>query len=65
MFASIRSKDAYHTIKLSDSGKPYWGILPYFSSASYVYQRIPMGLGVSPSIRQSYINAILSIIPDR
>ena len=31
-------KDTYHTIKLLDSSKPYCGILPYFGSASYVYQ---------------------------
>ena len=41
-------KDTYHTIKLLDNYKPYYGILPYFGSANYVYQRKPMGLSVSP-----------------
>ena len=36
------------------------GILPYFGSTSYLYQRIPLGLNISPSIWQSYINAILN-----
>ena len=31
----------------------------YFGSTSYLYQRMPMGLNKSPSIWQSYINAIL------
>ena len=33
--------------------------LPYFRSASYIYQRMPLGLNISPSIWQSYINVIL------
>ena len=55
-------KDAYHTIKLSENSKPYCGTLPYFDSASYAYQRMPMGLSASPAICQSYINAILSMV---
>ena len=34
-------KDAYHTIQLSYSSKPYCGILPYFIPGSYVYQKCP------------------------
>ena len=37
----------------------YCGILSYFGSVSYLYQRTPIGLNISPSIWQSYINAIL------
>ena len=58
-------KDVHHTIKLSENSKPYCCILPYFDSDSYVYQRMPMGLSTSPAIWQSYINAILSSIPDK
>ena len=32
-------KDAYYTIKLSESCKSYCDILPYFDSASYIYQK--------------------------
>ena len=42
-------KSAYHTIKLSENSKPYCGILPYFGSASYVYQRMPNGTECKPS----------------
>ena len=47
-------KDAFHLLRLSKNSKRYCGILPYFASPSYLYQRMPMGLNISPSIRQSY-----------
>ena len=43
-------KDAFNSLKLSENSKRYCGILPYFSSPSYLYQRMPMGLNISPSI---------------
>ena len=43
-------KDAFHSIRLSENLKRYCGILPYFGSASYLYQRMPMGLNILPSI---------------
>ena len=43
----------------------YCGILPYFGSSSYLYQRMPMGLNISPSIWQSYINAILNCLQSK
>ena len=55
-------KDAFCSIWLSEDSKSYCGILPYFGSASYLYQRMPMGLNISPSIWQSYINAILECL---
>ena len=53
-------KDAFHSLRLSEKSQKYCGILPYFGSASYLYQRMPMGLNVSPPIWQTYINAILN-----
>ena len=58
-------KDAFHSLRLSDNAKKYCGILPYFGSTSYLYQRMPMGLNISPSIWQSYINAILDCFQSR
>ena len=58
-------KDAFHSLRLSENSKKYCGILPYFGSASYLYQRMPMGLNISPSIWQSYINAILDCLPSQ
>ena len=58
-------KDAFHSLRLSEDSKRYCVILPYFGSASYIYQRMPMGLNISPSIWQSYINAILDCLQSR
>ena len=43
-------KDAFHSLRLTESSKIYCGILPYFGSASYLYQRMPMGLNISPAV---------------
>ena len=58
-------KDAFHSLRLSETSKRYCGILPYFGSTSYLYQRMPMGLNISPSIWQSYIKAILDCSQSR
>ena len=58
-------KDAFHSLRLTENSKKFCGILPYFGSPSYLYQRMPMGLNISPAIWQSYINAILSCLQSR
>ena len=58
-------KDAFHSLQLSEKSQKYCGILLYFSSASYLYQRMPMGLNVSPPIWQMYINTILNSLQSR
>ena len=58
-------KDAFHSLRLSENSKRYCGILPYFSSPSNLYQRMPMGLNIPPSLWQSSINAILDCLQSR
>ena len=58
-------KDTFHSLQLSEDSKRYCGIFPYFGSALYLYQRMPTGLSISPSIWQSYINAILECLQSR
>ena len=58
-------KDVFHSLKLSEHSKNYCRILPYFGISSYLYQRMHMGLNVSPSIWQSYINAILDCLQSK
>ena len=58
-------KDAFHLLRLSKNSKKYCRILPYFGSSSYLYQRMPMGLNISPSIWQSYINTILNCLQSK
>ena len=58
-------KDTFHLLRRLEEAKKYCSILPYFRSASYIYHRMPMGLNISPSIWQSYINAILDCLETR
>ena len=39
---------AFHSLRLSENSKKYCSTLPYFGSTSYLYQRMPMGLNISP-----------------
>ena len=43
-------KDAFHSLRLTESSKKYCGILPYFGSTSYLYQRMSVGLNISPTV---------------
>ena len=58
-------KDAFHSLRLTKNSKVYCGLLPYFGSTSYLYQRMPMGLDISPAVWQSHINAILNCLSSR
>ena len=58
-------KDTFHSLRLSENTKTYCGILPHFGSTFYLYQRMSMGLNISPSIWQSYINMILECLQIR
>ena len=42
-------KDAFHSLRLTENSKKFCGILPYFGSPSYLYQRMPMGFEYLPS----------------
>ena len=55
-------KDAFHSMRLLENTNKYCGVLPYFGRSSYLYQRMPMGLNLSPPIWQSYINTILNCL---
>ena len=41
-------KDAFHSLQLMEKSKEFCGILPYFGRPSYLYQRMPTGLNISP-----------------
>ena len=57
-------RDAYHTLRLSEKSKKYCGITPYYGSDSYLYQRLGMGLSVSPAIWQNFIQKVSQEIPE-
>ena len=58
-------KDAFHSLRLSEKSKKCCHILPYFGSVSYLYQRMPMRLNVSPPIWQTYMKTILNCLESR
>ena len=58
-------KDAYHSLRLSLNSKKYCAIIPYYGSATYIYQRLGMGLSLSPQVWQTILNAILGEVIDR
>ena len=58
-------KDAYHSLRLSLNSKKYCAITPYYGSATYIYQRLGMGLSFSPQVWQTFLNAILGEVIDR
>ena len=57
-------RDAYHTLRLSERSKKFCGITPYYGSDRYLYQRLGMGLSVSPALWQNFIQKVLQEIPD-
>ena len=57
-------RDAYHTLRLSKRSQKFHGITPYYRSDSYLYQRLGMGLSVSPAIWQNFIQRVLQEIPN-
>ena len=50
VMSELDLKDTFHSLRLIEDSKKYCGILPYFGSVSYLYQRMPMGLNISPAI---------------
>ena len=61
----LNLKDAFHSLRLTENSMKYCGILPYFGSMSYLYQRMSMGLNITPAVWRSYINTILSCLSSR
>ena len=48
-------KDAYHTLPLTKKSQQYCGSTPYYGKSTYIYERVGMGLSVSPTIWQNFI----------
>ena len=65
VLSCVDLKDAFHSFSLTDKAKEYYGILPYFSSAHYRYEVLPMGLSISPQVWITYIENLLEGIPNR
>ena len=46
----IDLKDVIHSLRLTEESKKYCRILPYLGSASYLYQKMPMGVNISTAM---------------
>ena len=57
-------RDVYHTLRLSQRSQKFCGITPYYGSDTYLYQRLGMGLGLSPDIWQNFTQRFLQEIPN-
>ena len=65
VLSCVDLKDAFHSLGLTDKAKEFCGILPYFSSAHYRYEVLPMGLSISPQVWITYIEDLLEGISNR
>ena len=65
LFKMDKVAGVYHTItlRLSKRSQKFCGITTYYGSDSYLYQRLGLGLSVSPAIRQNFIQRVLQEIP--
>ena len=65
VLSCVDLKDAFHSLGLTDKAKEFCGILPYFGSAHYRYEVLPMGLSISPQVWITYIENLLEGISNR
>ena len=65
VLSCVDLKDAFHSLGLTDKAKEFCDIIPYFSSAHYRYEVLPMGLSISPQVWITYIENLLEGISKR
>ena len=65
VLSCVDLKDAFHSLSLTDKAKEFCGNLPYFGSAHYRCEVLPMGLSISPQVWITYIENLLEGITDR
>jgi hypothetical protein len=64
IFSIVDLKDAYHSMVIEEDSQKYCGITPYSGSPTYLYQRLAMGLSVSPAMWQSFITTVMGEMPN-
>ena len=65
VLSCVDLKDAFHSLSLTDQAKEFCSILPYFGSAHYSYEVLPMRLSISPEVWITNIENLLEGIPNR
>ena len=56
--STIDLRDAFHTSHLATSSQNYCGITPYYSSSTYHYLQMGMGMSISPQIWQQFVDLV-------
>ena len=56
--STIDLRDAFHTLRLALSSQKNCSITPYYSSPTYHYLRMGMGMSVSPQIWQQFVDLV-------
>ena len=56
--STIDLRDAFHTLRLAKTSQKYCGIMPYYSSPTYHYLCMGMGMSVSPQIWQQFVDLV-------
>ena len=56
--STIELRDAFHTLQLAASSQKYCGITPYYSSPTYHYLQMGMGMSVSLQIWQQFVDLV-------
>ena len=54
----IDLRDAFHTLRLVKTSQKYCGIIAYYSSSTYHYLHVGMGMSVSPQIWQQFVDLV-------
>ena len=57
--------DVYHILRLATESQKYCGIASSYGSDTYLYQRVVMGLSVSPAVWQTFTSKVPDEISDR
>ena len=55
VLSCVDLKDAFHSLSLTDKVKEFCGTLPYFGSAHYRYEVLPMGFSITPQVLITYV----------
>ena len=56
--STIDLRDAFHTLILAKRSQKYCEIMPYYSSPTYHYLCMGMGMSVSPQIWQQFVDQV-------
>ena len=60
----IDLREAYHALLLNEESRKYTGVIPFFGSPSFKFNRLPMGLSISGAEFTNEILNILNHIPN-